>query len=93
MHNAEVSREINEIIEKLKDNTSVYQIMTKQDSLRDIAYDLLEEFYEYLDIKSYVSSILCDEWWDKQKELEGKGILDEHGDYIKGGEIEAIEAN
>lgn len=86
-------KEIKEIIEKLKDNTSVYQIMTKQDNLRDIAYDLLEEFYEYLDIKSYVSSILGDEWWDKQKELEEKGILDEHGDYIKGGEIESIEAN
>lgn len=83
------TRNINQNIEILKDNTRIYEILQGKDSLRDIAYDLMDEFYYYLDVKNYVSSILSDEYWDKHKELQRSGIINEDGDFIN----EAIKAD
>lgn len=53
-----------------------------------IAFGLWDEFLYYYDIKGYVENVIGDEWHEKQEKLFREGILNEHGDYIKGGILE-----
>ncbi len=66
------------------EDINLTRAMSKGNPFYDVLWDFWYDAKDYFYFNDYITSILDDEWQEKQEELTKAGILDEHGDYIKG---------
>lgn len=83
--NKTVNLRLDALMNEVTDEMSLVKCSPTQNPFADIAFKLWVEFMYYYDIKGYVENAIYDEWNEKQEKLTKQGILNEEGDYIKGG--------
>lgn len=75
---------VDKFLDEMFINTLISPINKNEGDLTMVYRSLIDYFFEDINLRDYINIIVGDEYWDKSKELQALGILDENDDFING---------